>query len=157
MSKRNNATPPLALPPMIPLHPSRRSLLAAGTAAMLTGATIAAARAAPTGDDAELIGLCNRLVANRAEWVALCQSRHTLEDERRTEPDNQRLNDELRAMLDQIEAAPDLSAMAGAAAMARAAIALTPLNKAGDHWEASEDNEWLALTVAEFLAGRAGT
>jgi hypothetical protein len=134
--------------------PGRRRLLG-GAAALLAGAAAVAlpraAQAASTGPDAELIRLCNRLVANRAEWLALINSRHTIEDEKRTEPDNARLLAERHALLDQIEAAPDLSTMAGAAAMARAALADAPLG-VGGHWEATEDCEWLALTVAEYLA-----
>jgi hypothetical protein len=107
--------------------------------------------AAGAGPDAEQIRLCDRLAANRAEWFALINSRHTIEDEKRTEPDNDRLLAERRALLDQIEAAPDLSTTAGAAAIARAALADAPVGVDG-HWEAREDNEWLALTVAQYVA-----
>jgi hypothetical protein len=137
--------------------PARRGLL--GGAAALVAAYAAtlplSALAASTGTgaspDAELIHLCDRLAANRAEWFALMNSRHTIEDEKRTEPDNDRLLAERRALLDQIEAAPDLSTMAGAAALARAALADTPVGVNG-YWEAREDNEWLALTAAQYVA-----
>lgn len=75
--------------------PSRRGLLAGGTAALLTGAAIAtAAHAGPVaspagaGDDAELIALCNRLVA----WEARHDEIYlTIEDD-----------DEAQRMADQI-------------------------------------------------------
>jgi hypothetical protein len=86
----------------------------------------------------------------RRVGLALINSRHTIEDEERTEPDNDRLLVERHALLDQIEAAPDLSTRADAATMARAALADAPLGRGG-HWEATEDCDWLALTVAEYL------
>ena len=83
------------------------------------------------------------MVANRTEWLALVNSRYAIEDEKRPELDIDRLNDEGHALLDQIEAAPDLRTMAGAAALADAPLGL------GGHWEAQGDYDWLALTVAE--------
>jgi hypothetical protein len=147
-------TTPTPPPDVARITPGRRGLLG-GAQALLAGVAAVtlprAALAAGIGPDAELIRLCDRLAANRAEWFAIMNSRHTIEDEKRTEPDNDRLLAERHARLDQIEAAPDLSTMAGAAAMARAAMADTPVGVDG-HWEAREDNEWLALTVAEYVA-----
>ena len=102
--------------------------------------------------DAELIRLCDRLTANRMAWLTLFASRHSVEDERRTEPENERQSYERDTLLDQIDAAPQLSTMAAAVAMARAAIADAPLGL-DNHWEARSQHEWLALMVAEFLAG----
>jgi hypothetical protein len=106
-----------------------------------------------TADDAEIIDLCERLVANRAEWRPLLETRHTLEDERRTEPDFWRLVAARKALIEQIGTTPDLATLAGASAMARAALADSPLNNAEDHWEAREDNEWLALMVGRVRGG----
>jgi hypothetical protein len=118
--------------------------------AVVPAAPVTAPTLVYVSPDAELIRLCDRVVANQAEWLALINSRHTAEDEERTEPDNDRLLAERHALLNQIEAAPDLSTRAGAVAMARAALADAPLGMGG-HWEAQEDYGWLALTVAEYM------
>jgi hypothetical protein len=67
--------------------PSRRGLLATGTAALLAGAAIATtARAAPVaslegaGDDAELIALAEAILTNDAESDRLSQEMDLLED-----------------------------------------------------------------------------
>jgi hypothetical protein len=79
------------------------------------------------------------------------ESRHSIEDDRRTEPENARLCDERQTLLDQIEAAPELSTLAAAMAMARAAMADCEVDLTG-HWQARDDSEWLALLAVEFLA-----
>ena len=163
MADQPDTTPTPDLAPDTPRSATRRLALLRSAGALVTAyaatlprsaAAVTIPRAAGASPDAELIRLCDQLVANNTEWFALMNSRHTIEDEKRTEPENERLHAVRAALLNQIEAAPDISTMAGAAAMARAAIAITPVDLAGQ-WEAREDNEWLALTVAEFV-GREG-
>lgn len=110
-------------------------------------------QAEPAPDpDANLIALCDRLTVNRRAWVALIEARHSIEDERRTEPENNRLHAERLRLLDQIEAAGSARTLAGAGALARAALADAPLGVDG-HWEVTEDYGWLALLAAERLTG----
>jgi hypothetical protein len=137
---------------------SRRSLVGGGASLLLAAAGIAAAHGATgaslagAGDDAELIALCDQLVEARIAWYALMMSRHTIEDERRTEPEYERLWQLRVGLMDQIENAPSIATPAGARALARAAIATAERGRDG-HWDARHDGEWLALQAAEYLAG----
>jgi len=99
-----------------------------------------------------LIALCDELVANRTAWLTLMVSRNTAEDERRTQPENDRLCGERGAILDRIEAAGAPTTAAGAQAVARAALADAERGWDG-HWEAREHCERLAMLAAAFLAG----
>jgi len=106
---------------------------------------------APEGD-AELIKICNRLVASEEEMLAIHATRHSMEDERRTEPDLDVLRAEQETLM---EAMGDLdypSTLAGARAMARASIALAELDQDGEPVVPADDSEWLAFVLAQALA-----
>jgi hypothetical protein len=106
--------------------PSRRRLLTGSAASLLaTVAAVAAVRAAtPTGDDAEIIRLCERLLQPEAEQDALLAGCHTIAEEHRTESQRAALDDEQELIWDQLSRLDDPVTLAGASAMARTAAAL---------------------------------
>ncbi len=152
-------------PNTIPPENGRRSLLA-GAAAVLAAAPFTAshadqlraagALARDTGadPDAELIRCCDRIVQLEADARAIYAVRHTLEDERRTEPALDRLYAERDRYLSAIDELPVVTTLAGARAMARASVA-TAEKELDGNLSYQGDAEWLAFTVAEFLAGKA--
>lgn len=143
---------PKAIP--IPIT-SRRNMLAGASAALLAGAAIACqAKSATAGADAEMIALCNRVVAIRRETDALYEIRHDKESEDRTQPAMDALYDERDAVLDRINELPAPSSLAGARAVAAAARSLLLRDVNGED-EYSNDSEWLAFHALEFLTGSA--
>jgi hypothetical protein len=111
----------------------------------------AVAFAAP-GADAELIRLCNLLIANQREIEALLKVRKTVADERRTEPQLGELSDNEENFVDRIIDLPEISTLAGARAMARASLAIAPRDSDGSI-TMEDRSECLVWSVAEFLAG----
>lgn len=158
--KPGNALPLPVIPPFTPAPPpSRRALLAGSTAALLAGAAAAtAARAAPAvaGDDAELIALCEQIVAIRAEDEALCTADPGAPD---GGPNHARLQ-ELWAEYETVEAQifemSDPTTAHGARAAARAALACAPRDAEGEITAGEDLDTWLAFGCVEWLAGRAG-
>jgi len=142
-----------------PPNPSRRGLLAGTTAAALVVATAAvtAACGAPhaladaDGPDAELISLCDRLVTLEAARRTILYAQHTTEDEHRTEPELDVVCDEQQAVFDRITALPEPVTLAGARAMARAALSQAPIDRDGS-LSPMDDAEWLAFGAVTFLA-----
>ncbi len=63
------------------------------------------------------------------------------------------LHVEWQSLMDRIEQIDGPTTMAGARAMARAALALTPRNLDGDLQVGSNPEDWFHLCVAQFLAG----
>jgi hypothetical protein len=106
----------------------------------------------PAGPDAELISLCNRLAEHAAAERTMIMAQHTIEDELRIEPALDAVGDEQKAILDRITELPEPVTLAGARAMARAAISQAPLELDGSI-SFMGDAEWLAFGVAEFLVG----
>jgi hypothetical protein len=136
---------------------SRRSALRGiSLTAMAAGLAARSALAAPVpapDTDAELIRLCGEVVAVQDKIDALYKVRHTAEDEQRTEPELDDLSAMQHEWLDLIEAAAVSPAtLAGVRAMARASIAIAPLDRDGETEFEGGDAEWLALTVVKFLA-----
>jgi hypothetical protein len=145
-------------PPMPTFTTSRRAVfrglgltsIAAGLAAR---PALAAPAAAAPDTDAELIRLCGEVVAIQDRINALYRVRHTVEDERRTEPELSALYATQQERIDLIEAAGGLPAtLAGARAIAQASVAIAPLDRGGETEFEGGDAEWLALTVVKFLA-----
>jgi hypothetical protein len=63
------------------------------------------------------------------------------------------LSEEWRALLDQIEQMEGPTTMAGARAMARAALATTPLDCDGDLKIVCDPEDWFNVCIARFLVG----
>jgi hypothetical protein len=141
------------------LPPSRRGLLAAAASALVAGAAIAtAAHGAPVaspglaGDDAELISLCDRLVAIMAEEARIFA---TIEDEGEQERALEPTSHEYRAIEARLYDLGNPTTPAGLRAAAAAAVATAPKNLEGEIecWSFGLA-EWLAFSVVEMLAGR---
>jgi len=104
--------------------------------------------------DAELIALCNRLMAIERDIAALMATRMTIEDEQRTESQLTAMFAAGSQIFDRIYDQPDVTTMAGALAMARASIAVAPRDTDSQIiW--TGDSEYLAWSVAEFLIATA--
>ncbi|HEX2941529.1 MAG TPA: hypothetical protein VHO91_10810 [Rhodopila sp.] len=135
--------------------PTRRAALRASAAAGLAGLIGAtAAKAASASADADLIEACGRFCDLEAAIVALHATRKTIEAERRTEPDLDRLNAEQECALDAIEANVPPRTRAGIAAVARALLASWEKAPDGDPVMADTD-DWLAVTLAEAVCAMA--
>ena len=154
MADQSHTTPTPApdVPPVT--RPGRRGLLG-GAAALLAGAAAVAlprtVQAAGDGQDAELIRLCERLVAIRADWVAICAADEWAPDHGPYKPRYDALGEES----DRIEATLyDLAApvtLAGARAVATAAVSVAPKDADGSI-TCDYLSEWLNITVVEFVA-----
>lgn len=107
----------------------------------------------PAGPDAELIRLCDRLTELTAAERSIIMAQHTIEDELRTEPALDAVCDEQKAIFDRITELPDPVTLAGAAAMARTALADAPLELDGSI-SPMDNAEWLAFGAVTFLAGQ---
>jgi hypothetical protein len=129
--------------------PTRRAAL--GIATAIAGIAAVPALAAPSSD-AELIEVCDRLVAIRKAEFAVYAVRKTVEDERRTEPALSALSAETEAMMRRIDEIPDIKTLAGLQAMSRAARALAPIRADGTPYVDGGDAEWLAFEVTRALA-----
>jgi hypothetical protein len=147
-----------------PPNPSRRGLLAGSTAAALIASTaLVTAAADPRASvphrqdadspDAELISLCDRLVTLEAARRTILYAQHTTEDEHRTEPELDVVCDEQQAVFDRITALPEPVTLAGASAMARAALSEAPIDHDGSLLP-MDNAEWLAFGAVTFLAGQ---
>jgi hypothetical protein len=130
---------------------TRRSALLTGLSAVAAGlATPTLANTIAPNPDAELIALCDLFTQNEAKQASLFVTIHD-DDERDAalEP----LSEEWRALLDQIEQMEGPTTMAGARAMARAALATTPLDCDGDLKIGCDPEDWFNVCIARFLVG----
>jgi hypothetical protein len=130
---------------------TRRSAL--GLATAIAGIAAVPALAA-TSPDAELIALCNRLVAIRQAELALTEQLPTesLVDEDEIEDALEQLDAEHRPLATLIYKHKRPTTIEGARAMARAA--LPHISKCADGSMVLTDiGEWLSVRVAEFLSG----
>jgi hypothetical protein len=132
----------------------RHALRLGGLAALAVVLLVAVSKAAEpaAGPDAELIASCDALVDWETRWETFCASRHTIEEEERTEPQEMALSEEYEALIDRIEKAAAPTTIAGAAAMARAAMATAQRTLDGE-LTPNTNGEWLALEAAQFFAG----
>lgn len=141
-----------------PATMSRRVALAGliGAGAAMPVATVAA----PVGGDDDLIRLCRRLIDVDAESRAIVGACHSLADERAAAPRVDQLNVEHRDLMDCLAGLPDPlpRTRAGITMMARAAVALMPLDVDGrPDSEGQDPDAYLALAVAQaIVAGEAG-
>jgi hypothetical protein len=67
------------------------------------------------------------------------------------------LSAEWRSLLDQIEQFDGPATMAGARAMARAALATCPVNLDGSLQMGGDPEGWFHICIAKFLVGSAAT
>lgn len=141
------------------LTPSkRRNVLAAfaGTAVVsLTAASTALARAAAApvaGPDQQLIEVCEELCRRREAWNALLRNRRTLDDEKRTEDELDRLLAAWSDAAGRVYEAPYPKTLDGAVALARASLMLAERERDGAITYRS-DAQSFASWVAEFLVG----
>lgn len=138
--------------------PSRRALLAGSTASLVAGVVVAtgaaqAAVASPQGadDDAELIQLCDRLVAIYAEEAVIFATMPEMEQDAALEATTR----ESEAIENRLYELGNPNTPAGMQSMARASVACAPKNLDGEiTCGASGLAEWLAFGVVEALAGR---
>jgi hypothetical protein len=143
-----------------PALPSRRGLLAASASALVAGAAIATAAhgalvASPGGaGDAELIAACDRIVAIRAELVAINAADPWAPDEGPLHAKFEALLDERYAIEESVYDMSMPTTQAGAQAIARAALAGHARGSDGN-LEVNNFETWLMLSLAEFQAGAA--
>lgn len=135
-------------------QPSRRSLLAGGATVLSAGTAVTlTARAASVEADAELIAACEELVRIDTACRVLAGYRGELiERERQTEVEFQRLNDSRNQAKERVYDAGEITTYSGALALARAAVALAPLQWDGS-FMLTDDAEILGFDVLEFLVG----
>jgi len=135
--------------------PTRRSALKLSISAIAAGlAAPALAMAAPASPDAELIKLCNDLVAANAEIEALCATRKTIADEHRTEQQLELLSQKHSTIEAAIEEQGSPETAEGVRAMACVAMTRFPGIFEGEPI-AHDFDEWVTLCVVEFVAGGA--
>jgi hypothetical protein len=103
--------------------------------------------------DAELISLCDRLTELIEAERRIVMAQHTIEDEERTEPELAAVCDEQKAVFDRITELPEPVTLAGASAMARAALSQAPIDR-DESLSPMDDAEWLAFGAVTFLAGQ---
>ena len=117
-----------------------------------------AAKATPANaaQDADLIRACVELIAMQAELTALYDRRLTIEDEQRTEPEVDILIARAKEAEDRLSALPPPSTLAGVRAMSRMAVARWHLDNGDELW-AEDFDEWVSLSIIEYLAGDATT
>ena len=99
---------------------TRRGALQFSAITLVAGLAVQAWATEPPSADAELIALCDRLVAIEGEIAALMAIRNTIEDEQRTEPQLAAMFAKGNQTFDRIYDQPDVTTMGGALAMARA-------------------------------------
>ena len=129
------------------ITPTRRSVIAAFSAAAITRPTKAA-----TSPDAAIIATVNRLLANAADMDRLSDQRLTIAAERATQAQMDVLVDQGNEIADCLEELGRPTTLAGVKAMARAALRFHPAYCDGDV-EAGEDlTDWLTVTVMQALA-----
>jgi hypothetical protein len=135
--------------------PTRRSALGLSAAAIIAGLTKPAiASAMSPNPDAELIALCDLFTQNEAKQNGLFVTiRNDDERDVALEP----LSAEWRSLLDQIEQFDGPATMAGARAMARAALATCPVNLDGSLQMGGDPEGWFHICIAKFLVGSAAT
>lgn len=138
---------------------ARRQALKSGAITAVAGLLSAKGAHANTPQDdnrdADLIAVCDRLVANHRDQMKLYARRRTMTfaEEKSTDPELHALIDQadaLLAELDEIGVEPQTTA--GGVALARAALSQAPLRRDGTV-DAPYDAEWLAWSVVEFVAG----
>jgi hypothetical protein len=136
-----------------PTTPTRRSAMRFSAAAIVAGFTtpVLASTAAPN-PDAELIALCDLFTQNEAKQANLYV---TIHDEKERDLALDPLSAEWRGLLDQLEQMDGPTTMAGASAMARAALATCPRNLDGDLQVGGDPEGWFGIRIAQFLAGSA--
>lgn len=122
----------------------------AGIAGLIGMATTA--KAATT--DAELIRACDKMIALQREFSALFDQRHTVEDEKRTEPELLNLYAREDALEKRFYALPAPTTIEGVRALARMALRSWELDFIGEPVVADFD-EWSKITVLDYLAGDA--
>jgi hypothetical protein len=134
-----------------PETPTRRSAGGIGLAAI--GATLIAPGLASAAEpDAELIALCDRLVANEQAQPGL---HGTDGNEAAIDRALELLYSEWDDLLAQIQRIDGPTTFVGARAMARAALKITPRNIDGDMVASGEPEQMLFVAVSRFLTGSA--
>ena len=104
--------------------------------------------------DAELIRLCDRLVANRAEEKAICDADEWAPDRGPYKARYDALGEEMDRVTDQLYATADPVTAAGVRAAARAALCVAPKDSDGDI-TCDGLAEWLAFAVVQHVGGEA--
>ena len=144
-----------------PTTPTRRAAIGLSVAAFAAGLTAPARAKASDAlcstegahtPDAELIALCDRFVQNETKQASLYV---TISDEDERDLALEPLLLEWRNLLDQIEQLDGPTTMAGAKAMARAALATCPRNLNGELEVGGDPEGWFHIAIAQFLVGDA--
>jgi hypothetical protein len=135
--------------------PSRRSALGVAVAAIVAGITAPAlASATASNPDAELIALCDRLVQLRTHELAHLASIGWSDGD-----DDDPLEEtyaEQKALAARARQIDRPHTLEGAAAMARCVVRLSDSHPDGEIYS-TDLAEWMAIRVAEFMAGRSVT
>ncbi|MFL5285403.1 MAG: hypothetical protein ACJ8AW_31605 [Rhodopila sp.] len=128
-----------------------RRIAMTGTIAAIVTSTVAAPAIAATSPDARLIALCDQIHAAEDDIDRLCETRLTIEDEERTDPQFIALLDRRDALIAKLELLGLPTSMAAIVAVARVALRLHPHTDAAGNRIAGDDGEWLLLTACEAL------
>jgi hypothetical protein len=126
---------------------SRRQMAGLLSAAVVG---IAPAQANP---DADLIRLCGYILDTECLMAEVHGRRKTIEDERRTDPELTVLFDKRSQIEDALYDIPAPTTLEGARAMARLALAGWPTVCEEGEPYALDFDEWVSLSVFEFLDG----
>ncbi len=110
-----------------------------------------AAMATPE-QDAEIIRVCDELLANKAEFDALFSRRVSIQDEERTNPELEALSAREAEIQDRLSDLPPPSTLAGAQAMARVAVSRWWMLNGEDELYAEDFDSWGNLSILQFLA-----
>jgi hypothetical protein len=130
---------------------SRRTALGFSVAAFAAGFVPVIARAA--APDAAIVKTCAALLALDSEFEELHDRRLTIEDEHRTEPELVALTDRRTEIEDRLSDMGSPTTPAGAKAMALVAVSRWQRDYEGGGICVSDFDEWVALTVVEYVAG----
>lgn len=133
--------------------PTRRSALTFGAATIVAGITAAASASTTSGQDAELIALCDLFTENEARQFNLYV---TIRDDDERDAALGPLSVEWNDLFDRIGQIEGPTSLAGARAMARAAIATMLLGVDGKPEPGRDPEDWFGFCVARYLAGSAG-
>ena len=120
----------------------------------LSDGTMEKAAATASTIDAEMIAACDRIMVIERKELAIYATRHTKEDEIRTESAIDALRNERSILIERIQDMPSASTIAGLRALARAAMALAPKDSDGDAYFGGGDAEQLGFEITRALIER---
>lgn len=133
------------------IQSTRRSAPRFSAAAFASSLTFPAL-ADGTKTDAELIALCDRIVAVDREEHAIYATQRSADDERRTQPAIDALRAERDTLIERIGEMPAAATVSGLQALSRASLALADRDGSAPYFNGG-DAELLALKIVHALSG----